>query len=397
MKRKLVIGIIILAVIAVGGVTAFKIGLFGGSDASSDESEIYVASLSECMGIGSSYTPEVYMGVVEGEETTSINKSSEYEIDELFVAEGDTVSTGDSLFSYKTDSISAEITQYEFDIEGYELQIADYNRQIDSIVKLRDKTKVTTEIEDYNNQIAALNTSIAMAQNNIDQTNAKITDDKDKLTKSTVTSPVDGVITKIADTTNEYSTDAYITILGSGEKRVKGKINEQNVWSINVDTKVTLRSRVDSSQTWTGTITSIDTENKNSDDSGTTYYSDSSNSDSSSTSYPFYITLDSADGLMMGQHLYIELSDEAAEPEIDFSTGTYIYDYYLAYDDNGDAYVWTTDSKNKLKKVYVTLGDYNEDMMVYEVIDGITYDDMIAYPMDDYEEGMSCVSSYEVE
>ena len=97
----------------------------------------------------------------------------------------------------------------------------------------------------------------------------------------------------------------------------------------------------------------------------------------------------------MGQHLYIELGQTDA-PTIDFSNGTYIYDYYLAYDENGDAFVWIDDN-GKLAKQKVELGDYYDEQMVYEVKSGIDTDSKIAYPMDDYTEGMKTVSEYEGE
>jgi HlyD family secretion protein len=147
---------------------------------------------------------------------------------------------------------------------------------------------------------------------------------------------------------------------------------------------------VDDSVTWSGTITKIDTESKQ--ESNDNSYGDSS--DSNSTKYPFYISLDNSDGLMMGQHLYIELGQTDA-PEMDFSDGTYIYDYYLAYDEEGNPFVWVA-KNGKLAKQPVELGDYYEEQMVYAVT-GIDADTMIAYPMEDYTEGMTAVSGFEGE
>ena len=52
-----------------------------------------------------------------------------------------------------------------------------------------------------------------------------------------------------------------MTILQTGEYRVKGSIDEQNVWMISDGQAVIIRSRVDESQTWNGTISKIDTDN----------------------------------------------------------------------------------------------------------------------------------------
>lgn len=396
MKKKIVV-ILVAAVLVAGLFSAYKFGLFSGDSTNDSESEIYVSPLSDYVGVNNGYSTNVYMGIVEGQETTGINKSSEREIDEIFVSEGDVIEEGDKLFSYKTDSLLEEITQFGFDIEGYNLSIADLNRQINAINLSISKTENYAEKEDFYNQIEGLKTQIAIAENNIEKTNAKIADAQKKIDNSIVYSTASGQITKIqTDTTNsDYSSDGYfITLLASKELRVKGTINEQNVWSINIDEPVVLRSRVNPEQTWTGTITKIETESKAED--GSNNMSDGQSSDNKSTSYPFYITLDSSENLMMGQHLYIELGEQTES--VDLSSATYVPEYMLAYDENGNPYVWKMGKSSKLVKANVELGQYLEDFGFYEVTSGeLTYDDCIAYPMDDYSEGMACISSFEGE
>ncbi len=397
MKKKIIF-ILIIIIACCGAFFAYKKGFFNGKNpVSDDSSEVYVMSLGDIMGANSSYSSDVFMGVVEGQESSSITKSSERELNQVFVSLGDTVSEGDPLFSYKTDTYEDQNVQYGYDIEGYNLDIQSYNDDITKKQSELDKIKGDTE-EDKNekerltNEINALTTDIAITENSIAQTNAKIEENNKKINNSVVNSPVSGVITKIADDTNPYTTDGtFITILASKEMRVKGQINEQNVWAINVGEPVTIRSRVDSTQTWTGTITKIDTESKQEDQSNN-YYGGSS--DSASTKYPFYVTLDETEGLMMGQHLYIELGATDA-PEMDFSDGTYLYDYYISYDENGEPFVWIDDS-GRLAKQSIELGDYYEEQMVY-AISGIDKDTLIAFPMEDYTEGMKTVSGYEGE
>ncbi len=396
--KKIIIPLVILVLVLGGGFFVYKSGILGSKlPTSDDSSEIYVMSLSDIMGEGDNYTPDVFMGIVEGQESTSITKSSDRELNQVLVSEGDVVEVGTPLFNYKTEKLEAENVQYGFDIEGYNLNIADYTRQIEKLQSEIDKIKGETDKdktdrEDKANQINGLTTDIAIANNSIEQTNAKIAENNKKINNSTVTSPVAGTITKIADDTNPYTTDgSFITILASKEMRVKGQINEQNVWAINVDEPVILRSRVDSSQTWTGTITKIDTESKQ-ENTNNNYGNNSS--DSTSTKYPFYITLDDSEGLMMGQHLYIEIG-QAASSDVDFSNGTYLYDYYIAYDEDGNPFVWAA-KDGRLVKNKIELGDYYEEQMVYSV-KGIDKDTLIAYPMDDFTEGMKAVSSFEGE
>lgn len=399
MKKKIVIFLIVAAIVAGGAFAVLKSGLIGGDSAVSDSSsEIYVMSLSEIMGENSSYSSDVFMGIVEGQESTSVTKSSDRELDQVFVSEGDTVSVGTPLFSYKSDSLEAENVQYNFSIESENISINETNRNIEKLTNDLAKIKGQSDEdkekrEDLANQIEGLKTDIAISQNSIAQTQAKIEENIKKINNATVSSTVDGVITKIADDTNPYTSDGtFITILASKEMRVKGQINEQNVWSINVDEPVTLRSRVEKDKTWSGTITKIDTESKQDENSDNLYGGGSS--EDSSTKYPFYITLDSSEGLMMGQHLYIELGQTGA-PEMDFSDGTYLYDYYIVYDEEGNPFVWA-DKNGKLVKQSIELGDYHEEQMVYSV-SGIDKDTKIAYPMEDLTEGMKTVSTVEGE
>lgn len=399
MKKKIIVLIVAALLVGGGCFVAYKKGLFrGGSKSVDNSAEVYVMTLDEIMGANSSYSSDVFMGVVEGQETSSVTKSTERELDTIFVSEGDTVEKGTPLFSYKIDNLEAENVQYGFDIEGYNLSIQEYNDDIAKKQKELDKiTGDTDEDKDKKealaNEIAGLNTDIQIAQNNIDQTNAKIEENNRKINNSVVKSSVSGVVTKIADDTNPYTTDgSFITILGASEMRIKGQINEQNVWAINVDEPVTLRSRVDASQTWTGTITKIDTESKQ--ENTDSMYSYGGSSENSSTKYPFYVTLDDSEGLMMGQHVYIELGKTDA-PEMDFSDGTYIYDYYISYEEDGTPFLWVEDG-NRLAKQTIELGDYYEEQMVYAV-SGIDKDTKIAYPMDDYKEGMKTVSGQEVQ
>ena len=93
------------------------------------------------------------------------------------------------------------------------------------------------------------------------------------------------------------------------------------------------------------------------------------------------VELSSADGLMLGQHVYMELaSGETA------TGGLWLPEYYLCSgaagedQEKGDPYVWAANDKDRLEKRYVTLGGYDEMQMAYEVLEGLTVEDEIAYP-----------------
>ena len=88
----------------------------------------------------------------------------------------------------------------------------------------------------------------------------------------------------------------------------------------------------------------VDEQNSsNSNSSNSYYFGGSSDDTTSSSTYPFYVTLDSSDGLMLGQHVYIEM-DEGQEEQ---KTGIWLGDYYIVDADTESPYVWAVDSKGR--------------------------------------------------
>ena len=53
--------------------------------------------------------------------------------------------------------------------------------------------------------------------------------------------------------------------------------------------------------------------------------------------------------------------------------------------------MWVADEKNHLEKRSVTLGKYDDALLEYEIVDGLTEDDCIAFPAEGLEEGMNVV------
>ena len=105
-----------------------------------------------------------------------------------------------------------------------------------------------------------------------------------------------------------------------------------------------------------------------------------------SNSYPFYVELDSSEGLMLGQHVYIE-ADYGQKTE---RAGLWLDEYLIAGLDD-EPYVWADNGKGKLEKRKIVLGQYDENLFQYEIADGLTEEDMITFPEEGLEEGMPTV------
>ena len=178
----------------------------------------------------------------------------------------------------------------------------------------------------------------------------------------------------------------YMTIVAVGDYRVKGSVSETNVWSLTEGDSVIIRSRVDNNTTWTGTISSVntdETEDSEEDASEDMMYMDDSSSGESASTYNFYVELDSDDGLMMGQHVFIELDfgqDEEKE-------GIWLPSAYI-YMDEDKYYVWAANGRDRLELREVTVGEYNQDLDEYQILDGLEMSDLIASDTGSLQENM---------
>ena len=102
-----------------------------------------------------------------------------------------------------------------------------------------------------------------------------------------------------------------------------------------------------------------------------------------SSKYNFYVLLENLDGLILGQHVYIE-------PDLGEDTkkeGLWLPAMYIAHDDEG-SFVWAKNDKDKLEKRVVLLGDYDSGNDLYEIKSGVTKVDSIAYPNENLKPGM---------
>jgi HlyD family secretion protein len=179
--------------------------------------------------------------------------------------------------------------------------------------------------------------------------------------------------------------DAYMTILALGSYRVKGKISETNVWQINEGDPVIIRSRVDDT-TWKGSIeqvktdTNADADSQNSDDLD---YDLGDSGGESASNYNFFVKLDDDTGLMMGQHVLIEI-DKGQDDE---KTGIWLNSAYL-HIDGDNYYVWLSSKKDRLNLRKVEVGEYNEELDEYEILSGLALTDFIAADSEELHENM---------
>ena len=404
MKKKFFVigGIIILAGAAGAGGWYYYKENYANSSAASGQ-VAYVTKISTLLGEDSGVVNR-FAGVVEPQDTVKVNIENGRTVTEVKVKTGDEVKKGQLLFEYDLSSIQDSLKEAQLALDRLKNEALSLNEQIATLEKEKKKANKSSQLS-YTIEIET--NKMNLKKNEYDQISkqAEIDNLQAATTNTEVRSEIDGVIQKIdtsklgssdgdtldnsmgSDSGSSDSDNSFITILSTGAYRIKGLVNEQNRNSVVPGSAVIVRSRVDENQIWRGTMGAVDEQSASSSNNSNSYMWRGSSGDdtTSSSSYPFYVTLDSSDGLMLGQHVYIEM-DEGQE---DKKTGVWIGDYYIVDADTENPYVWAVDSKGRLEKRSVILGQHDDELSEYEIADGLTEDDSIAFPSDSLEEGMS--------
>ena len=328
-----------------------------------------------------------FAGVVVSENVVEIERDTEKQIDELLVAVGDIVRVNEKLFSYDTDTLSLTIDKQQLELDKLTQQIKDLTSQKTNLEKDIKKEKAKKPKDQDKDYLNNLDLNLRTANANLTEKNyekktlqAEINYNKDMLKNAVVRSPIKGTVRSI----NENDSP-YITIQQAGAFQVKGMLNELSLNAgIMEGVGVTILSRTDPTAFWTGTVTLVDYNTTNEGEQDNMYggYIDPM---STSTNYPFYITLDSTNGLLLGQHVYIQVSAAAIGDDLLRIPGDYVMD--VTTDEETwltTGTVWGVNPENlTLTKITVTLGEYDPTYGTYVILEGITPESYLADPTDE--------------
>lgn len=262
-------------------------------------------------------TGSYYSGVVEPQETVKVNKDSDLKIDQVFVEVGDTVKKGDKLFSYDSAQAKLDLELAKLEYDGISNEIDSYTDQIAELTKQRAEAEEDQKL-DYTLQIQQAEINKSRSQMSLKSKKVEVENLEKKVKTAAVTAPIAGVIKSVSSTGSAdddgmdtaQSDSAFITILTADSYRVKCSIDELNIGSIYEGMEVRVHSRADQDKVWEGSISKIDYEsaaNNNENEGGDYYYYDSGMQQESATKYTFYVTLDKAQDILLGQHVYVEI------------------------------------------------------------------------------------------
>lgn len=324
---------------------------------------------------------ERYAGMVVSNNVVEITRDSSKRIDELYVEVGDTVKAGDKLFSYDSDELELSLEKAQLEVEKMTNEQVDYSEQLEKLEKKlkntwsdSDKVRLTLEIN-------TLKTTLMETEYNLKTKDKEIATLEEMLQNIDITTPVDGTVRKIDE---EGQSSSYITVQQSGAYRVQGLLNEMSMGNgLMSGSRVQVFSRV-SEDTWTGTVTAINTAEVSQNDNEMMYGNiAAAETMTTSSSYVFDVELDSVEGLLLGQHVYIEQIQE--QPMLE---GLWIPESFLMSIETDEttfetvSAVLVENEKGKLEVRSVTLGMYDGMTGCYEILSGISGEDYIASPLD---------------
>ncbi|MCI8550569.1 MAG: HlyD family efflux transporter periplasmic adaptor subunit [Lachnospiraceae bacterium] len=382
MKKKVIVGICIILAAVVIGLVVWKISSSGDDAEGDGEITLYADSVGMLTGTGLG-TQNRFAGVVEAQNTLKIQLESDQKVKEIFVEKGQSVEIGTPLFEYDTEDLSLKLEQANLELEKISNSIDTINAQIDELAKAKKKAPSSEQLS-YTTQIQEAQMNVKQEEYNYKVKELEIDRLKKSLESSQMTSTIAGIVQEINENPSfdNYTGEQqpFMSILAVGKYRVKGTISEQNMQNIYPGMPVIVHSRVDESIVWSGTIESIDTEKPISGNNNGYVMAEGGGSEQASK-YPFYVTLDSSDGLMLGQHVYLEPNLGQEEKD-----GMWLMSSYIVQDD-GEPYVWAAGEDDKLEKRTVTLGEHDEEMDTWEITDGLKPTDYIVWPSEDCKKG----------
>ena len=349
--------------------------LLSAAGCGSKENAVYVQSVADLAGMGGIAPGDRFAGLVVSENVAQIQKDGDKTVAELLVREGDDVQEGDVLFSYDMDELQLALDKQKLEKEQLVASIENYKEQIQELEAQRKRVSQAKQLE-YTIQIQSTQVDLKEAELNLKTKEAEIAHSESILENVEVKAPVTGRVQSISESgTDNYGNPvAYITIQQSGAYRVKGMLGELQRGGIMEGSRMKIVSRTDEGQFWLGTVTLVDYENPSQGSQYDMYYGTSTDEMTAASKYPFYVELEDTEGLMLGQHVYLELYAEEGE-----TAGVSVSSAFICYEEDGSAYVWA-ENRGKLEKRTVTLGEYNFMNDTMEVLEGLTEEDFLAFP-----------------
>lgn len=252
-----------------------------------------------------------FAGVVSTAGDVEVNKKADVAVGEVKVSAGDVVHAGDVLFTYDVESAGLDLEKAQLELAQMESELSMTRANKEALEKEKAKAEESLQLS-YSLEIQEKETAIMEQEYRIQTKQREIEQLEALVADADVVSPVDGTVRSVSDGSSDSSgaygydggsgasgsgSDAFIVISKTTDILVMGSVDEANLAEVYEGMEVAVRARAGSGE-WSGTVTSIETDKPLQQNS---YYYDPSQS----SKYPFYVALDSTEGLVVGQHVYI--------------------------------------------------------------------------------------------
>ena len=226
-KKKKIIIAVIIAILAIAIIVGIVVAVKMKGKSAAADSGVYAQKVSDVMY--SSGTVDKYSGVVEAADSLDIKTDAEKTVKDILVSEGDEVQVGTPLFTYDTDELAAKKESASLELEGLNNTLSGYDAQIEQLTKEKKDASKDQQL-DYTLQIQQVQTQQKQTQYDIATKQAEISKYEDSINNATVTSTMVGVVKKINENQSADQTDSntFMTIISTGDYRVKGTIDEQS-------------------------------------------------------------------------------------------------------------------------------------------------------------------------
>ncbi len=383
MKKKYLKYVVIGAIILVSTVAIYLV------KANSDNSQVNSSSI-ETTIIGDSLQKIYINGIIQPIENKNIYLDvSKGKVDTVSVTDGQAVNVGDVLFTYKNDTITSQIEDFNGQISTYQTQKERLeNKKKDSNNKLTEKKNslsnlksnpqdeitmasiqslegeiqaLETEISSYNDQLDTINDSIKECNKKIEN----LKKDESVEVKADISGVVDIVGSK------EDYTNVFISI-SSSDLYIKGSVNEKYVEKLKKEQEAEVLVIANNS-----TIKAKVDEISKKPSASSAIGASMNTSANSLSNYDVTLLLDSQENILDGYHVQATIFEEEKELKIPKEA---------IIEENGETFVYKVED-GSLKKQNVEYEDSENDDV--KILSGLEEgEEVVTNPSDDTKEGM---------
>ena len=384
MKKKYLKYVVIGAIILVSTVAIYLV------KATSDNSQVKSSSI-ETTKIGDSSQKIYINGIIQPIENKNIYLDvSKGKVDTVSVTDGQTVNAGDVLFTYKNDTITSQIEEFNGQVSTYQNQKERLeNKKKDSNNKLTEKKNslsnlksnpqdemAITSIQSLEGEIQALETEISSYNDQLDTINDSIKEYNKKIEnlKKDESVEVKADISGIVDIlgSKEDYTNVFISIT-SNDLYIKGSVNEKYVEKLKKEQEAEVLVIANNS-----TIKAKVDEISKKPSAGSSAIGTSMDTSANSLSnYDVTLLLDSQENILDGYHVQATIFEEEEELKIPKEA---------IIEENGETFVYKVED-GVLKKQTVEYEDSENDDV--KILSGLEEgEEVVTNPSDDTKEGM---------